>query len=758
MSTSTVRKFGVGIASLALVAGVTAPAFAADEAPKPLTGGWDRIASDKAVNDRIDTAIAVASAAYNNKAKAQVVYVANSNATIDAAAAGQLTDGPILLVNSDSRVIEQVKAEIAKYTSAKTVYALGGTTVVSDDTLKAIADKKATGRLGGADRYATARAIADRVVSVNPEKGKVVYISRGDVAIDALTAGALDEGPVLLLENGKVPASAKEYLEAKKPTKVIGLGGETVVPNAALSEAQLPGIAVNPGAGYDSYAKALADFRDARTKYLGYNEYTSSTSVTLVSGIPAGTSGVPEHTTGAITATNQAARWMGYKAEAEMFNKRKVDIVDHHINNLKATAAQQLFNLQQTNGGKVTWTQFTAAVGAGGAINDAVRAIYGVDLDAAILDTPAKWAAYADHFVRTQPDGTTLLADSLVTGIVWDKFAEDATYKGDVKVASDAIATYKKDKEQVKLITAANLASNEKVRNSNVLALKTALSTTDFPAAIGTTDTDAATSARLGLVKYTLDELVKIADANAATTKNSMEAAAAKLTGNQKYVRLAGADRYETAVEISKYRRADVSYGGLGKNNITEGGNLNNVYVANGVSMVDALVGGVLTNGPILLADDKGNLSDKTKEELRNIGGTHTTVRGTMSFVRLIGGKVAVPDSTGVAAAAEVKAGNDSKPAAAVASAIPSVSVTANSGTTVSPALAGTATAVVSAAPTGYTDTYAWSHSGTVTVVAGTALTQAYSAGTTGATLTITVTRTNTTTGTAITQTATVTL
>ncbi|MDO5672254.1 MAG: cell wall-binding repeat-containing protein [Actinomycetaceae bacterium] len=673
MSTSTVRKFGVGIASLALVAGVTAPAMAADEAPKPLTGGWDRIASPNTVNDRIDTAIEVAKTAYETKAKAQVVYIANSNAMIDAAAAGQLTDGPILLVNSDSRVVEQVKKEIALYTSAKTVYALGGTTVVSDDTLKAIADKKATGRLGGADRYATARAIADRVVSVNPEKGKVVYISRGDVAIDALTAGALDEGPVLLLENGKVPASAKEYLEAKKPTKVIGLGGETVVPNAALSEAQLPGIAVNPGAGYDSYAKAIADFKANRAKYLGHNEYLNDTSVvTSTTNVP-GISTDADKVTVAYSSANAADRWMGYKTQADILTKRQKDAVDNAITMLKARGATELFNLQQANGGKVSWTTYSTTANIPELIK-VVKALYGVDLSAAgMLDQ--------NQFQRD--------ANGNVTGILWDEFAKKGTYNADLEVAKKAIADFKITKADATLTGATGAAGK-----SNELVLAPALTSghlDDVATATVVNPADVAldgtgTVPRVMLVKYTIDELVKIADANAASTKTAMEAAAAKLTGNQKYVRLAGADRYETAVEISKYRRADKGYGGLGKNDVKS--DLNKVYVANGVSMVDALVGGVLTNGPILLADEKGNLSDKTKEELRNIGATHTTQRGQMSFVQLIGGKVAVPDSTGVAAAAEVKAGNDSKPAPGKAAA---TGIT-NNGSTLAVTLNGSMT------------------------------------------------------------------
>ncbi|WP_263475323.1 cell wall-binding repeat-containing protein, partial [Mobiluncus mulieris] len=103
------KKMAVGVASAALVAGMgVVPAFAAgSEAPKPLDGGWDRIASGKPANDRIDTAIEVASAAYANKALAQAVYLVNSEAMVDAATAGQLADGPIFLVNNNSRVIDQ---------------------------------------------------------------------------------------------------------------------------------------------------------------------------------------------------------------------------------------------------------------------------------------------------------------------------------------------------------------------------------------------------------------------------------------------------------------------------------------------------------------------------------------------------------------------------------------------------------------------------------------------------------------------------
>ena len=53
-----------------------------------------------------------------------------------------------------------------------------------------------TDRIGGIDRYDTAVQIAARTFTGHQN---TVYIARGDLPVDALVAGQLTDGPVLLL-------------------------------------------------------------------------------------------------------------------------------------------------------------------------------------------------------------------------------------------------------------------------------------------------------------------------------------------------------------------------------------------------------------------------------------------------------------------------------------------------------------------------------------------------------------------------------
>ncbi|WP_181816184.1 cell wall-binding repeat-containing protein [Mobiluncus mulieris] len=650
------KKMAVGVASAALVAGMgVVPAFAAgSEAPKPLDGGWDRIASGKPANDRIDTAIEVASAAYANKALAQAVYLVNSEAMVDAATAGQLADGPIFLVNNNSRVIDQVKGEVAKYTSAKTVYAIGGTGVISDDTLKAVADGKATARLSGADRYATAAEVAKRVITVTPELAKNVYVARGDNPIDALTAGTLDNGPVIYAKGGELPEASKAYVESAKPEKVVGLGGKGAVPDSALTTAQVSGspITVNPAEKNDEHKAAWKQFNEARWLYLGYNAYKDKLSVeaTGTAGVSTNPKDTPiEHPEWLGDKTDvwsssygePNARFQGYKKQLSELAKRKSDVVDSYINTLKADAQQDINNLASANGGKITWAALKDATANGNnvkALKKAAKEIYGVDLKGE--------DGQADFYVMVpDKDNPGKKDKAAVTGVAWGKLADDSAYKNAANTAGDVVKKFRKDPSKPEVLDENADTAAASTRNVTTKALS---------------DLVTSKSVHLGVVQSVLGQFVSIAQSNADTTRGQMLSALEKLRGGKEFFRLAGKDRYETAVAISQYRRA--VFGGLNRNDISEGGNLNKVYLANGVTMVDALVAGVLTRGPILLTDKEGNLPEATLKELKAIGASETTVKGKMPFVMLVGGKSAVPDKTGIKAAATIKEGNDTKP------------------------------------------------------------------------------------------------
>lgn len=79
--------------------------------------------------------------------------------------------------------------------------------------------------------------------------------------------------------------------------------------------------------------------------------------------------------------------------------------------------------------------------------------------------------------------------------------------------------------------------------------------------------------------------------------------------------RLAGADRYATAVEISK--------------DMVAGGPIEKVYLANGLSLVDALAGGAVSDDfPILLTSGPNSIPPATAAELRRLQPKQIVVLG----------------------------------------------------------------------------------------------------------------------------------
>lgn len=152
---------------------------------------WSRLAGP----DRFGTAAETAGAAFPDGA--EVVYLARADLPVDAVAAGSLDDGPVLFVPTDGPVPPATERAIVDL-APSTVVALGGPAAVSDAVLRAAADageeERATDRVAGADRYATAAAISRRAF---PAGSDAAFVAAG--IPDALAAGVLTGGPVLLI-------------------------------------------------------------------------------------------------------------------------------------------------------------------------------------------------------------------------------------------------------------------------------------------------------------------------------------------------------------------------------------------------------------------------------------------------------------------------------------------------------------------------------------------------------------------------------
>lgn len=188
--------------------------------------------------DRYETAVQIARRAFPDGAPE--VYLASAADSPDAVAGGSLTGGPILLVPKEGAPPPVVEDEIARL-EAQRVVALGGPVAISDATVLAAASGRTTLRLAGRDRYETAARIAEYQfgpASPTATTATVAYIARGDLFADAVAAGSLADGPVLLVPScDGLPEAAGAQIGRIMATAVLALGGPLAVCDATLEAA-----------------------------------------------------------------------------------------------------------------------------------------------------------------------------------------------------------------------------------------------------------------------------------------------------------------------------------------------------------------------------------------------------------------------------------------------------------------------------------------------------------------------------------------
>lgn len=172
-----------------------------------------------------------------------------------------------------------------------------------------------TSRVGGSSRYATAALIARRAF---PSRAATVYLARSDDHADAIAAGALTDGPVLLVPRcGAVPKVVLDEIRRLDPVEVVAIGGTGSVCDATLATAaegrtsgRLPGVD-----RYDTAAliAARAFPEGSATVYLA----ESAESIDAVAGgvladgpillVGRGSATVPDRTAEAVESLNPAS-------------------------------------------------------------------------------------------------------------------------------------------------------------------------------------------------------------------------------------------------------------------------------------------------------------------------------------------------------------------------------------------------------------------------------------------------------------------
>ncbi len=178
-------------------------------------------------DDRYETAVLMSEIEFQTKA--DTVYLASGDSPVDAMVAGTVTDGPVLLVHTDS-VPKVTSDEIARL-KPKRVVAVGGTDVISKATLAEAADGRSTKRLSGDDRMSTAVAVSKYVFPNGADSVYVADALGADLkgSPDAVSGANVDDGPILLTKiGGKMDAKTAAETKRLKPTNKFELGAKNL--------------------------------------------------------------------------------------------------------------------------------------------------------------------------------------------------------------------------------------------------------------------------------------------------------------------------------------------------------------------------------------------------------------------------------------------------------------------------------------------------------------------------------------------------
>ena len=544
------KKFVIGAASVALVAGmggVAAPAAVADTSLPGSIMKLERLGG----LDRVQTSLKVAKAEFGMKApeRLYVVSAAEGN-MVDAATAGMLTDGPIVFVYNNSYVATAVGKDVAaNIAGIKEVVAIGGDGVISDSTLNAVKDAmkvKKTSRLAGKDRYATSVAIADYLYtqSIKGDKSFAnrtagsgnflnnAYLANGanDHVVDSMVAGTLDDGAILLVQpDGKIPEVVAEFIKKALPTQFSALGGTGAVSDATVNEAWV--------------IKALGNKWETSYSIPNLREKIEELDF-LIDGVKdkTGTDLSDKATFGGLKHVVDVAE-SNYASWANKVANEKQEIKNHIVTTNPAESVADSYNAIKTN----------------------LEHLYGSAIAGNLND--------AKYF--------ELNGDKKVKGVNYDAIEATSDYKKLVETATKQLDKVWADEKHQGEIT-------DDVAKASQLHVTAAAGVADKFAAIAE------------VAKYTVDNDKKWLDTvekQRASLKAEWRTEFDKIAPKT-VQRFGGKDRFETAQLIANWfaKYHDVTA----------------AYVANGTRLADSLAAGQLTGGPILLVRNDTKIPEFT--------------------------------------------------------------------------------------------------------------------------------------------------
>lgn len=213
--------------------------------------------------DRYATALAVSRSMLETGTATTAVIVSGENFP-DALAASSLAGaygGPLLLTHRTS-LPAGLLDELGRIGTTH-VEIVGGTSAVDASVSGALANAGlSVERVAGADRYATAAAVAEKLMDVlGVATLPTAFLARGDLFPDALAAAPYAHAqriPVLLTRPTSLPASTLTALASVEATEIVVLGSSSAVKADVVGALMAPSgsVSVARWQGADRYATA----------------------------------------------------------------------------------------------------------------------------------------------------------------------------------------------------------------------------------------------------------------------------------------------------------------------------------------------------------------------------------------------------------------------------------------------------------------------------------------------------------------------
>ena len=194
--------------------------------------------------DRYDTALRLAenfAAGKGGLGQVPVAFIASGYTLVDAVAVSGLAgfqDAPVLLTPMDN--LHGGVADFIEDYGVDTIYVLGGSAAVADSVLEdmeALANAPTVTRIAGADRYATASAIASKLGGgaawCGGEDAAAILVNGGDSSLaEAMMVGPVAHRlqlPVLMTAADELPSATADFIRADDIEHVIIVGGTDAV-------------------------------------------------------------------------------------------------------------------------------------------------------------------------------------------------------------------------------------------------------------------------------------------------------------------------------------------------------------------------------------------------------------------------------------------------------------------------------------------------------------------------------------------------